>query len=163
MLTCSICNVGYLLISSYETSNMLLFPGLVFVAFSQGTIYLTDAIATSLSAATKGSASFSLLVRSMLRAAFRSFSRRFTRHIRFHRCSFSMTALFDIIHLRTFFQMPDWMPNESFDGGAILKNTVFGKCLKKLEIRKAVSAIQKEEPRFKFLYCNRNCNYKTHE
>jgi hypothetical protein len=48
MLNCSLCSAGFLLIAFYETNNLLLFPGLVFIAFSQGTIYLTDAIAASL-------------------------------------------------------------------------------------------------------------------
>ena len=146
MLNCSLCSAGFLLLAFYETNNLLLFPGLVFIAFSQGTIYLTDAIAASLfgryealsvilfAGAFDASSGIPLILKKIYPAYSLS------------QMLFFMTALSSIIHLRTFFQMPFWMPNESFDSGAILKNTVFGKCTKKLKMRNAVLAIQKKEP-----------------
>ena len=106
---------------------MLLFPGLTFVAFSQGTIYLTDAIAAShlgryegvsvviFAGAFEASSGIPLILKKIYPAYSLS------------EMVFFMTALSSLMHLRTFFQMPYAMPNESYDRGEIFKNTIFGR------------------------------------
>ena len=163
ILCCTICSVGFL-ISFYEENNLLLFPGLIFVAFSQNTIYLTDAIAASLFGRYEG---VSVI---LFAGAFDASSgiplilKKIYPTYSLSKMLIFMTGLSSLMFLRTFFQMPYSMPNESFDRGEILKNTVFGKCSEIGKTRKnAVMPDQKEEHNSndgKCLYFTKFCSQK---
>ena len=121
---------GFFLISNYEKDNLLLFPGFCLVAFSQASTFMTDAIAASLFGTSES------LVVMLFAGAFDASSgiplilKKIYPFYSLSQMLFFMACLTSIMHLRTFLQMPYNLPDELYDSGVILKNTVLGKCIK---------------------------------
>ena len=108
---------GYIMVAYYEENHLLLFPGLIFIAFSLAGIWLADGIASSIFGRYEG------IVIVLLAGAYDASSgiplilKKIYPTFSLSQMTIFLAILTAIMHIRTFLQMPYYLPNNSFDKG----------------------------------------------
>ena len=121
MLFCSMNTAGYIMVAYYEENHLLLFPGLIFIAFSLAGIWLADGIASSIFGRYEG------IVIVLLAGAYDASSgiplilEKIYPTFSLSQMTIFLAILTAIMHIRTFLQMPYFLPNNSFDKGWKIK------------------------------------------